>query len=78
VALFVAISVTIKHGARRITIKSIGQSLPVTPLAYASVAPVPANPFCFAGGIGLKLCRSLERYTDEGTGNQLKGLHEFI
>jgi hypothetical protein len=38
--------------------------LPVTPLACASVAPVPANPFSFADGIGLKLCRSFERYTD--------------
>jgi hypothetical protein len=34
------------------------------PLACASVTPVPARPFCFAGGPDLKLCRSLGRYTD--------------
>jgi hypothetical protein len=52
---------------RRIAIKSIGKSLPDTPLACASLAPVTARPFCFAGGPTLKLCCSLERYTDNET-----------
>jgi hypothetical protein len=71
---------------RRITIDSIGTALSVMPFARlvegmglsAKVMPAPARPFCFAGGPSLNAVRSIERYTDEGTGNQLKGLHEFI
>jgi hypothetical protein len=54
---------------RRITNKSIGQSLSVTSLAYASAAPAPARPFCFGGGPDLNLCRSLGRYTDGKNGS---------